>query len=121
MEHKFAFDPTKVRNVQPLGKNVLVTDMNFEYRVTTAGIILPSDDAKSSGIRPRWCKVYATGPEQTDVTVGQYLLIAHGRWSRGIKIEDDEGVKTIRKIDTNDILLVSETPMEDETLSDKVI
>ena len=36
------------------------------------------------------------------------MLIAHGRWTRGVKIEDAEGVKTIRRIDPEDILLVSE-------------
>jgi len=120
MENKFAFNPTKVDIVQPLGSTVLVSDMNFEHRVTTAGIILPSDDGKSSGIRPRWCRVYAVGPDQTDVAVGQYILVAHGRWTRGIKIEDPEGVKTIRKVDVNDILLISDDPITDDTLSDKV-
>lgn len=118
---KYAFDPTKVKNVRPLGNNVIVSDMSFEHRVTTSGIILPSDDAKSSGIRPRWCKVYAVGPEQHDVSVGQYILVAHGRWTRGITIEDEQGKKTIRKVDINDILMVSDTPVHDETMGDKVI
>ena len=76
---------------------------------------------KNSGIRPRWAKVYAVGPEQKDIQVGQYILISHGRWTRGIKIQDIEGVKTIRKVDNNDILLISDEPVLDETLSDKVI
>jgi hydrogenase maturation factor len=61
------------------------------------------------------------GPEQDSVKVGQYVLIAHGRWTRGIKIEDEEGEKTIRKIDPNDVLMVSDEPVQDDTLSDKVI
>jgi hypothetical protein len=48
-------------------------------------------------------------------------LVAHGRWTRGVKIEDDEGEKTIRKIDPNDILMVSDEPMIDDTMSDKVL
>jgi co-chaperonin GroES (HSP10) len=121
MEQKLAFQPNKIKAIYPLGKNVIVCDMNFEHRVTTAGIILPQDDAKSSGIRPRWAKVYAVGPEQTDVKVGEYILVSHGRWTRGIKIEDDEGVKTVRRVDTNDMLMVSDVPMSDETMSDKDI
>ena len=47
-------------------------------------------------------------------------MISHGRWTRGMKIEDDEGEKTIRKVDNNDILLVSDEPVNDLTMSDKV-
>lgn len=123
MENKLAYEPHKLNQGQlrPLGKNVIVIDMNFEHRITTAGIILPQDDAKSSGIRPRWAKVYAVGPEQTDVKVGQYILISHGRWTRGIDLVDESGVKrTIRRVDTDEILMVSDEPMSDETMSDKV-
>ena len=48
-------------------------------------------------------------------------MIAHGRWSRGIAIEDEDGEKTIRKVDPNDILLVSDEPVNDYTMSDKII
>ena len=76
---------------------------------------------KSSGIRPRWGKVYAIGPEQKDIQVGQYILISHGRWTRGIKIDDGTGEKVIRKVDNKDILLISDEPVNDSTMSDKVI
>ena len=46
-------------------------------------------------------------------------MIAHGRWSRGQTIEDDEGEKVIRKVDPNDILLVSEEYVNDYTMTDK--
>ena len=117
---KLAFEPHKVSKIHPLNDNVIVYDMKFDQRISRGGIIIPNDDMKSSGIRPRWAKVYAIGPDQKDIKVGQYILIAHGRWTRGIKIEDSEGEKVIRKVDNNDILLVSDFPMEDETMSDKV-
>jgi hypothetical protein len=61
------------------------------------------------------------GPDQKDVTPGQWICVAHGRWTRGLEIEDDHGVKTIRKIDPKDILLVSdEPPAADDTISDAV-
>lgn len=118
---EYAFDPHKISEITALHDTIIVCDMAFDIRITTSGIILPSDDKKSSGIRPRWAKVYAVGPEQTSVTVGQYVLVAHGRWTRGVNIEDDEGEKTIRKIDPNDILMVSDEPMTDDTMSDKVL
>jgi co-chaperonin GroES (HSP10) len=112
----------KITKLVPLRDNVLVSDMNFEFRVTTAGIILPGDDAKNSGIRPRWGKIYAIGPEQKELQVGQWILIDHGRWTRGVNIEDEAGNKvTIRKVDNKDILLVSDEPVFDDTMSDKVV
>ena len=94
--------------------------MQFDERISHGGIILPNDDMKSSGIRPRWARVYAIGPEQKDIQIGQYILISHGRWTRGIKIDDGDGEKTIRKVDNNDILLISDEPVNDNTMSDKV-
>jgi hypothetical protein len=118
---KFQYEATKVPGLRALGDSIIVCDMAFDMRVTQSGLILPSDDMKNSGIRPRWAKVYALGPEQDSVKIGQYVLIAHGRWTRGIKIEDSEGVKTIRRVDPNDILLVSDEPVQDDTMGDKVI
>jgi hypothetical protein len=118
---KFQYEATKVSGLRALGDNIIVCDMSFDMRITQSGLILPSDDMKNSGIRPRWAKVYALGPEQDSVKVGQYVLIAHGRWTRGIKIEDSEGVKTIRRVDPNDILLISDEPVQDDTMGEKVI
>jgi co-chaperonin GroES (HSP10) len=95
--------------------------MTFDERISNGGIIIPNDDMKSSGIRPRWGRVYAIGPDQTDIKVGQYVLVSHGRWTRGVDIEDANGEHTIRKVDTNDILMVSDEPVHDSTMSDKVI
>lgn len=116
-----AFEPHRIKGLKPVHDGVIACDMQFDIRLSSGGILLPNDDMKSSGIRPRWAKVYAIGPTQTDIKVGQYILISHGRWSRGVKIEDDEGEKVIRKIDPNDILLVSDEPMHDHTMGDKVI
>ena len=118
---KFANQPHKINQLKPIHDSIILSDMTFNERLTSGGIILPNDDGKNSGIRPRWCKVYAVGPERTDLQIGQYILVSHGRWSRGIKIEDSEGEKVIRKVDPDDILLVSDEPVDDDTMSDKVI
>lgn len=118
---KLAYSPHRVSSLRPLADNVLVSDMNFEQRVTSSGIILHRDNGTTAGIRPRWGQVYAVGPEQKDVVPGQWVCVAHGRWTRGIDIEDDLGAKTIRRIDPKDILLVSdEEPGADDTLSDAI-
>lgn len=118
---RLAFQPHRVSKIHPLGESIIVVDMKFDERITTSGVILLNDDTKLAGIRPRWCKVYAVGPDQKHIQPGQYILVSHGRWTRGIKIEDDEGPKTIRKVDSKEILMVSDVPVDDETLSDKVI
>jgi hypothetical protein len=60
------------------------------------------------------------GPEQKDVVPGQWVCVAHGRWTRGLEIEDETGPKTIRKIDPKDMLLISETRPNDDTMSDAI-
>ena len=115
------FDPVKINDLRALHDWVLVTEMNFRERTTSSGIILHGDDGTTAGIRPRWGQVYRVGPDQTDVREGQWICVAHGRWTRGIDIEDTQGRKTIRRVDPEDILLVSdEPPGADDTLSDAV-
>lgn len=119
---KPAFSPTKVDNLKFLHDHIIVSDMHFDERITQGGIILMDDDKKSSGIRPRWAKIYGLGPDVKDpeLQIGKYILISHGRWTRGITVETPAGKQTLRKVDPNDILLISDEPMDDETMSDKV-
>jgi len=121
MTIKAAFAPHRVSKLTVLRDNILVSDMEFTGRQLSSGIILMNDNGKSEGIRPRWGQVYAVGPDQQDVVPGQWICVAHGRWTRGLEIEDDTGPRTIRKIDPKDILLVSdEHPGSDDTISEAV-
>lgn len=123
MEKKFAYAAHQIekKKFQPLGSHVIVTDMNFSGRKLSSGIVLLNDNGKAGGIRPRWGQVYAVGPNQQDVKEGQWVCVAHGRWTRGVEIEDETGKHTIRRIDHKDILLVSDQePAADDTISDAV-
>jgi hypothetical protein len=111
----------EIGSLRALHDTVLVEDMNFSGRTLTSGIILPSDNGKSSGIRPRWGRVYAVGPDHHDVKVGQWICVAHGRWTRGVTIQDPQGQHTLRRIDPRDILLVSDVEPDDDTMSDAVV
>mgnify|MGYP006266458911 CR=1 FL=1 len=111
------FDPIKIESLRALNDHVLVADMNFKERKLSSGIYLLNDDGRGAGIRPRWARVYAVGDKQQDIQVGQWILVAHGRWTRGVKIEDQTGEVTIRRIDPNDILLVSDEQPSDDSLS----
>jgi len=106
--------------IKPLGKNVIVRDMNFEGRTLDSGIVLLGDDGKTDGIRPRWAKVYTIGPDQTDVAVGQWVLLEHGRWSRGIKITKDGEEFTIRRADPDAIMMVSDEEPNSESIATSV-
>ena len=123
---KAAFAPHRIpkEKIKALKKDVLVSDMEFDTRITQSGLILPNDNGTSLGIRPRWGRVYAVGKDQKDVTVGQWICVAHGRWTRGLDIEDGESTikRTIRKIDPADILLVSDSQErpQDDTMSEAV-
>jgi co-chaperonin GroES (HSP10) len=119
---KPAFSPHKIRKHQlrALHDHVIVSEMTFDQRITQGGLILLNDNGTTLGIRPRWGQVYAVGPEQKDVQVGQWICVAHGRWTRGLDIEDESGLRTIRRIDPEDVLLISDTQPQDDTMSTAV-
>jgi co-chaperonin GroES (HSP10) len=92
--------------LRPLDNKVLVHEMEFGIEKSLGGIFLPSDDGKSTGIHPRWAKIYAVGPNQKDVKVGEWILLEHGRWSRGINYRTPEGEDiVIRLADLNAMLM----------------
>ena len=102
--------------VRPVRDHILVRDMNFGERKTQGGLILLGDDGVDRGIRPRWARVYAVGHEQEDIKPGQWVLINHGRWTRGVDVTDEGETFVIRRVDPQDILVVSddEEPPVDE-------
>jgi len=105
-------------NLKPIKDNILITDMNFEEQRTASGIVVLSDDGKSEGIKPRWGRVWAIGPEQHDVEIGDWILIEHGRWTRSVQIEREDGeIIKIRRVDTNCIIMTSkEAPPNEITV-----
>ena len=114
-----AFSPHKLvkTQIKALHDHVIVSEMTFDQRITSGGLILLNDNGTSLGIRPRWGQVYAVGPKQKDIQVGQWICVAHGRWTRGLDIEDESGKRTIRRIDPTDILLISDQQQHDHTMS----
>lgn len=108
----------RIGKLTPLNDNVLVRDMDFSGRKLASGILLLGDDGKTDGIRPRWARVYAVGPEQKDVVPEQWILVEHGRWSRGIEVEIDGETFTLRRVDPECIMFVSDDQPENiDTIS----
>jgi|TARA_B110000114_G_scaffold86097_1_gene90948 hypothetical protein len=90
------------------GENVLVSDMHFGEQTTAGGIILGDDDGKTRGIYPRWGRVYSKGSDNKDgFQVGEWILIMHGRWTRGMKVDTPEGEIVVRKVELESILATS--------------
>lgn len=92
-------------NIRPVKNRVLVTDMYFGEQKTKSGIIIRDDNGTTRGIYPRWGKVYAKGSEnKDDYDVGHWVLVEHGRWTRGIAVDDGTGEKDIRMVEAESIL-----------------
>ena len=110
-----------VKDIHAIKDHVIVVDMSFGQRTLSSGIIMLGDDGKTDGIRPRWAKVYRIGPEQRDVKTGQWILVEHGRWTRGIPIEIDGQDITVRRVDPACIIGVQdEEPDTDDNISTAV-
>jgi co-chaperonin GroES (HSP10) len=111
-----SYKAIELKSLIPLHDGVIVADMKFNERYTSGGIFIPSDDKQIHGVHSRWGRVYAVGPEQTEIKVGQWILITHGRWTRGVNVVDATGEHTVRRVDNNDILAVSDEEVIDETM-----
>jgi co-chaperonin GroES (HSP10) len=95
--------------INPINDNVLVTDMYFGEQKTSGGLIITNDDGNVRGIYPRWAKVYAKGPKNTDpFKVGDWILIEHGRWTRGFNMKEENTEIEVRMVETSSILMYSE-------------
>ena len=92
----------------PIRDHVIVEEMEFGEQISKGGIIIQSDDGKNMGVKPRWGKVYAVGHKNDDVKVGDWVLIEHGRWTRGMNVEDETGtLRVLRRVDKDAIMITS--------------
>lgn len=108
--------------IRALRGKVLVDDIERGERMV-GGIIIPNDDGKSSGVRPRWCHVYSVGSDVKDIKPGDWILVAHGNWTRfsGIRDENGNELKLWRINYPDGVLLVSDEPVGDTFADDSII
>lgn len=100
--------------LNPLRNNVFVSDINFDEDKTESGIVLKSDNGKGEGIKPRWGKVWAVGPTQTEYKVGDWILMEHARWTREFQYENEDGsVTKLHMADLKGIMLVADEKPKD--------
>ena len=104
---------TKVKAMRNKILAEMIDDPGEEI-TTAGGIILLSKDGTEQAVRPRWFKVYSLGEDIDWLTEGAYVLVDHGRWSNGIKV--DEELK-VYLLDNKDCLIVSEeNPMDNNNI-----
>ena len=80
-------------------KMMCLTQLRYSHRMAKwqAGI--------ARGIHPRWGKVIAKGHENTDdYEVGDWILVEHGRWTRGITLENSKGKVVVRAVEAESVL-----------------
>ena len=110
----------QAEDIVPIRDHVLVCDMNFQAETTKGGIILTNDDGRGAGIRPRWGKVYSVGRKQKEIKPGEWVLVEHGRWTRGVNISINGEDLTVRKVDNKDILGYSDKPLTDYSVGQEL-
>jgi co-chaperonin GroES (HSP10) len=102
---------------QAIGNRVLVSDMYFGEQTTSGGIIVSSDDGKTRGVYPRWAKVFHKGPDnKDDYNIGEWILVEHGRWTRGINFNINDQELELRMVEAESVLAVSDKRPEELNL-----
>lgn len=78
-----------MKNITPIRDKVLgqMLDIVGGGKTTEGGVIFVETNMTDGAIKPRWFVVTHVGPEQKDVSVGDHVLVPHGRWSRGIDMD----------------------------------
>lgn len=106
----------------PVLDRVIVTDMYFGEQKTASGIIIRDDDGSTRGIYPRWARVHAKGRMNEDeYQVGDWILVEHGRWTRGFKLDEGNGVVEIRMVEAESIIgWQSEKPTNSVHFGDEI-
>ena len=73
---------------------VLVSDIQRGERMW-GKIILLNDDGTSNGVRDRWAQVFSVGEDITEIKAGEWILIKHGNWTRGMTVKTDDKEYTL--------------------------
>jgi co-chaperonin GroES (HSP10) len=116
----FKVTPKVKGTLKPIHNRVIVSDMHFGEQKTKNGLILRDDNGTSRGIYPRWGKVHAKGPENNDdYEVGDWILIEHGRWTRGIDVDDGNNTTNLRMVEAESIIGFSKEKPDDVMIGDE--
>ena len=78
-------------NLKCLPDTLYVERLEVGDRQTSSGIIIPMEDMRLNQrfIKPRWARVYKKADNITNVNVGDWVLLEHGKWSTALNIIDN--------------------------------
>ena len=102
-----------MKTLKPRKENIFgVMIEGYGVTKTKGGLMVMEHNMTDGAIRPRWFHVTAIGPDQNDVSVGDYVLVEHARWSRKITVDFGQD-GDLYHIDEKEILLVTDrNPLE---------
>jgi co-chaperonin GroES (HSP10) len=100
--------------IKPLHNRVLAELLGLDQRVTASGIIIAGENGKDRGIRPRWARVVLVGEGIDWCEPGQYVLVAHGRWSRQFECEHAGEKLKLVHLDNKECLIVTDDEPHDD-------
>lgn len=108
--------------LKPIRDKVIVHNMHFGEQRSSGGLVILGDDGKDRGIYPRWGQIFAVGPDhKEEFNVGDWILIEHGRWTRGIELELENGeTTTIRMVDNSAIIMWDNEKPTDAQIAETV-
>ncbi len=96
----------RAEGIRPIRDKVFVSDLESGALETFGGIIIPDDNMTARGIRERWGRVHAVGPDVVGLKAGDWVLIQHGRWTNGIDIETPSGKTRMWSVDYPEAVLL---------------
>lgn len=108
--------------LRAMPEKVIVTDMHQGERIIN-GIILLNDNGKDHGIRARWARVVSAGERAYGIAPDQWVLVAHGRWTRPFMLDlDDSGTpKKYYEVDKDSLLMVADQAPKDDIVKDSFV
>jgi len=87
-------------DLKPIHDRVIVKDMHFGEQKTQSGLIIGDDNGTTRGVYARWGQVHAKGATNKDsYSVGDWILVEHGRWTRGLNVDSGSGPTELRMVD----------------------
>lgn len=84
-----------LQHFRPMKDKIIVSELERGMTKTSGGIILTDDNMKAHGIKARWGKVQLIGTDVDFVSVGEWVLIEHGRWTMGMEFLDADTGETV--------------------------
>lgn len=102
------------RRIKAYKNHVLAELVDKGMRLSKGGILIIDDDMQQQGIRPRWFRIYSAGSRTYDLKDGEYVLVQHGRWSRGFRINLEGEDKWLYKLDYPDAIMLASDELPSE-------